>query len=94
MTDGMWFEVNMQSAKTFNQITMDSTGSPNDYARGYEVFVSNDGTTWGNPIVTGTGTQTILTVSFPTQTAQYIQVVQTGSSSYWWSINEFNVYAP
>jgi beta-glucosidase len=37
MTDGMWFEVNMASAQTFNEITMDSGGSTNDYARGYDV---------------------------------------------------------
>jgi hypothetical protein len=94
MASGMWFEVNMQSAQTFNEITMDSAGSANDYARGYSVYVSSDGATWGNPIATGTGTAALITVTFPTQTAQYIQVVQTGAANYWWSIAEFNAYAP
>src|SRR5580658_4351554 len=92
MANGMSFEVNMQSAQTFNQITMDSAGSANDYARGYAVYVSNDGATWGNPVATGTGTAALITVTFPTQTAQYIQVVQTGTAAFWWSIAEFNVY--
>jgi len=94
MANGMWFEVNMQSAQTFNEITMDSAGSANDYARGYAVYVSNDGSTWGNPVATGTGTAALITVTFPTQTAQYIEVVQTGTAAFWWSIAEFNVYAP
>jgi phage-related protein len=94
MASGMWFEVDMSSAQTFNEITMDSAGSANDYARGYAVYVSNDGMTWGNPIATGTGTAALITVTFPAQTAQYIQVVQTGAADYWWSIAEFNVYAP
>jgi hypothetical protein len=94
MASGMWFEVNMQSPQTFDEITMDSAGSANDYARGYSVYVSNDGMTWGNPIATGTGTAALITVTFPTQTAQYIEVVQTGAADYWWSIAEFNVYAP
>jgi beta-glucosidase len=94
MTNGMWFELNMQSAQTFNQIAMDSNGSANDYSRGYSVYVSSDGVNWGNPIATGTGTQSLITVTFPTQTAQYIQIVQTGTASFWWSLAEINVYAP
>jgi len=32
-------------------------------------------------------------ITFPTQSARYIRVVQTGSNStYWWSIGEFYVY--
>src|SRR5580698_5097559 len=92
MANGMWFEVNMQAAQTFNELTMDSAGSTNDYARGYSVYVSNDGATWGNPIATGTGAAALITVTFATQTAQYIRVVQTGTATFWWSIAEFNVY--
>src|SRR5579859_3924326 len=34
---GMYFQVNMGSAQTFNQIEMDSGGYGTDYARGYNV---------------------------------------------------------
>jgi hypothetical protein len=50
--------------------------------------------TWGNPVATGTGTSALITVQFATQTAQYVRIVQTGSSSYWWSMVNLNVYAP
>ncbi len=73
---------------------MDSASSVDDYARGYQVFVSSDGTTWGNAIATGTGTQALITVTFPTQTFRYIRIVQTGAASNWWSIAEINVYTP
>lgn len=92
MVPGQYVIVDMKAAKTFNKIVMDSTGSNNDYARGYEVYVSNDGANWGSPVASGAGTGPVVTVNFAAQNARYIKVVQTGSASYWWSIREFNVY--
>ncbi len=92
-TANEWFVVNMQSKQTFDQITLDAAGSTNDYPRGYSVYVSNDGVTWGNPVVSGTGTSALVTIKLPTPyTAQYIKIAQTGATSWWWSIAELNVY--
>jgi hypothetical protein len=89
---GMFFQVNLGSAKTFNQIVMDSGPSPGDYARGYNVEVSTNGTTFTS-VTTGTGTASPETVSFADQTAQYIRVVLTaGGTTSWWSIAEFNAF--
>jgi glucosylceramidase len=90
--NGQWFQVDMTSAKTFNKIVLDSGTSTGDYPRGYQVFVSNDGTNWGSAVATGSGTGQVVTVTFATQSARYIKVVQTGSSGSWWSMHEFNVY--
>ncbi|WP_407660131.1 discoidin domain-containing protein [Hyalangium gracile] len=92
MANGQSLTVDMQGVKTFNKIVMNSTGSDLDYARGYQVFVSNDGTSWGSAIATGTGTGPVVTVTFTTRNARYIRVVQTGSNSSWWSMREFDVY--
>jgi hypothetical protein len=92
MTPGMWFQVDMKALHSFNQITLDSGGSTNDFARGYQVFVSNDGMSFGNAIASGTGSSPLISIAFPTETARFIKVVQTGSASFWWSIAEFNVY--
>jgi beta-glucosidase len=92
MANGMWFQVDMQSAQTFNQITMDSGGNVNDFARGYQVFVSNDGVNFGAAVATGTGTTALITVPFTAQTARFVRVVQTGAATSWWSIVEFNAY--
>ena len=90
---GMWFQVNLGSAQTFNQIEMNSGGSTGDYARGYNVEVSANGTTFTS-VATGTGTSSPETVTFATQTDQYIRVVLTaGVTTNWWSIAEFTVYS-
>jgi len=92
MTNGMSFTVDMTAAQTFNQITMNSAGFANDYARGYQVFVSSDGTNFGTAIASGNGTAALITVTFATQTARYLRVVQTTNTpANWWSIAEFNV---
>ena len=89
---GMYFQVNMGSAQNFNQIVMDSGGSSGDYARGFNVEVSSDGSNFTS-VATGTGTASPETVSFTPQTAQYIRVVLTaGVTTNWWSIAEFNVF--
>lgn len=94
-TSGDWVQINLGSSKNFNKISLD-TGPNNagDYVRQYQVFVSNDGVKWENAIINGTGNGESLDITLPTQTAQYIRLVNTGSSGSWWSIGEINVYAP
>lgn len=92
MKPGQYVAVDMKAAKSFSKIVLDCTGSNNDYPRGYEIYVSNDGTNWGSAVASGTGTGPVVTVSFPTQNARYIQVKQTATGTHWWSIREFNVY--
>jgi hypothetical protein len=89
--NGQWFQIDMGVAQSFAQVVLDSTASAADYARGYQVFASNDGATWGTAIATGTGTGPVITVSFAARTNRYIRVVQTGTSTSWWSINEVDV---
>ncbi|WP_409292679.1 discoidin domain-containing protein [Peribacillus sp. SCS-37] len=91
MKPGQYLTVDMQTAKSFNRIVMDSAGSTNDYARGYEVYVSNDGINWGNAVAAGSGNEAKIVAGFPQQNARYIRIVQTGSASSWWSIAELNV---
>ncbi|HEY2674281.1 MAG TPA: discoidin domain-containing protein, partial [Rugosimonospora sp.] len=90
---GQTITIDMGTSHTIDQITMDSAASTGDYAHGYQVSLSTDGTTWGSPVATGTGTAALLTVPFPATNARYIRVTQTGTSTSWWSIAEFNAYA-
>nr|AYM53437.1 coagulation factor 5/8 type domain protein [Melittangium lichenicola] len=92
MVNGQSLTIDMKANKTFTKIVMDSTGSDLDYARGYQVFVSTDGTNFGSAIASGTGSSAAITVTFSARTARYIKVVQTASNSSWWSMREFNVY--
>ncbi|WP_339314231.1 discoidin domain-containing protein [Paenibacillus sp. FSL R10-2734] len=92
MVPGQSFTVDMKAVKTISQIVMDSTGSDLDYARAYEVYVSNDGTNWGNAVASGNGSGPVVTATFAAQNARYIKVVQTGTASSWWSVREVNLY--
>lgn len=91
MVPGQSLTIDLKAKQKFNQIIMESAGSADDYARGYEIFVSNDGTNWGNSIVTGTGNNARIIVDFANQTARYIKIVQTGTHDNWWSIAELFV---
>jgi beta-glucosidase len=92
MTNGQTFTLDLGSARTFDQLAMDSGGSAQDFARVFTVQVSADGVTWSN-VTTGTGTSAVVTARFPHQTARWVRVVQNGSNSSWWSIAELNLYA-
>jgi hypothetical protein len=91
-TSGMTYEVNMGSARTVDEIDMSVPDYPGDYARGYSVEVSPDGTSW-TTVASCAGTRDPEIVSFPAHTDQYLQVVlTTGVSPNWWSIEEFLIY--
>ncbi|MEN0128906.1 MAG: glycoside hydrolase family 3 C-terminal domain-containing protein [Brevundimonas sp.] len=92
MVNGQTVTLDLGAARTFSRLTMDSGGSANDYARGYQVLVSSDGASWGAPIATGAGTAALVSVTLPTTTARWVRVVQTGTSSSWWSISDLNLY--
>ncbi len=90
---GDWFQVDLGSEQTFNQVVLDTTASSGDSPHGYQLFVSDDGTDWGQPIATGTGSP-VTRILIPQVTARYIRVVNQGDAGNWWSIHELNVLAP
>lgn len=91
---GDFFALDTGSVQSFSRIVLDdSTKSPQDFPRGYEVYVSQDGTDYGQPIATGVGTVDKTEITFPTQTARYIKIVNTGTEpTKYWSIEEMHVY--
>jgi beta-glucosidase len=93
MANGQTLTVDMAAPRSISRIVMDSAGSASDFARGYQVFTSTDGVNFGTPVATGTGTAAVVTVSFPARTARYVRIVQTGSSTFWWSIAELTAFS-
>ncbi|KUO19917.1 discoidin domain-containing protein [Streptomyces dysideae] len=93
MQPGDWFQLDLGSAQMFSQIVLDTSASSGDFARQYEVYTSDDGTTWGKPVATGPGS-TVTRIQLPTTTARYIRVVNKASSGSWWSIHDVSVLAP
>ncbi|MDQ0688806.1 O-glycosyl hydrolase [Streptomyces achromogenes] len=93
MQPGDWFQLDLGSQQTFDQVVLDSTASSGDFVRQYEVYTSGDGTTWGKPIATGPG-RTVTRIQLPTTTARYVRVVNKASSGSWWSMHDVSVLAP
>ena len=95
MKNGDWYQINLGSPARFNQIVLDnSVNSSFDYINKYQVYVSNDGVNWNSAIVNGSGGIGKIAITLPTQTAQYVRIVNTAPSGFWWSIGEINVYGP
>lgn len=94
MKSGDWYQVNLGAPTTFGQITLNNTAANAfDSVFQYQVYVSNDGQTWGTPIADGNGALGLTTITVPTTTAQYIRIVSTAPSFFFhWSIGEINVY--
>ena len=88
-----WFTVDMGSARTFTRIDMESNPQPTDYPRGYDVYVSDNGFTWGSPIASQSPSTAYTSITFSAQTKRYIRVqLDNANGSYWWSLFEFKVY--
>lgn len=88
---GQFYQVDMKTASTINRILLRSEGSPNDYPRSYEVYVSTDGYYWSEPVASGTGSS-YLDISFSPQSARYIKIVQTKKAGNFWSIHDLQIF--
>lgn len=89
---GQWFKVDFGSARGFGQVTMDSGTSTNDFARNFDVQVSNNNVNW-TTVATATGTNRFISVTFGEQSARYFRIRLNSSFNAWWSIHELNVYS-
>ncbi len=89
---GLAIRVDLGAARAFDELAMRAPNSPNDYARGYDVTVSTNNSTF-TVVAACTGTGNPEIISFPTQTEQWVRVVLTAASTTnWWSIDEFDLY--
>jgi len=91
-TNGQTFTVDMKTVNTIRAVVLDATQSRDDSPAGYSAYMSTDGTNWGNPIASGTGTTGMTLISFPETVGRYIRIVQTGSKGNYWSIHEFYAF--
>ncbi|NHN29925.1 hypothetical protein G9U52_08760 [Paenibacillus sp. S3N08] len=90
-TKGQYYQIDMKAPLTINRIELQTEGSPNDYLRQYEIYVSNNGITWTGPIAAGAGSR-VTEIEFAPQQARYVKIVQTGKSGNYWSIHELQIY--
>ncbi|MBN2137188.1 MAG: discoidin domain-containing protein [Sedimentisphaerales bacterium] len=90
---GEWFIIDLGVENTVKSFTLDTSGSAGDYPRGYEVYVSFDGGSWGKPVLSGEGTKPVTQIEFPRPVrTRFIKILQTGSvNGLFWSIHELKV---
>ena len=90
-----WIIVDMKERQNFNTIVLRQEGGGSTYPRLCEVYVSNDGFTWGNPVVLEAGSnEGVVRMRLPqTYDVRYIKLMQkrrsTSNSS--WVIYELTV---
>ena len=95
-SDDQWIIIDLGSVQSFDRIVLNANQSPNDYPRAYSVFISSNGNSWGQPIVTGFGQGAVTDIQLAAQqTSRFIRITQDGASDrFWWSIHELDVYRP
>jgi len=88
---GQYLQVDLGQAKTFRRVAIDSGGNLGDYARGWQLSVSNDGATW-RTLAAGPGVGQLTNVDVPRTRARYLRVTSTASSGNWWSLADLRLY--
>lgn len=83
-----YWQLNFGTPKTFNVVTF--SDYPGQYFTSLQVYVSNDGSTWGKPVWSGGAATDFQQAVFNTQTAQYIRVVP--NANFGNSMNDIHVF--
>jgi len=89
LTNGDWMIIDMKLERIFNQIILNQTKATGDCPDDFSIYVSKDGTNWGEKIASGRGTNGAQTeILFMEQTAQYIKI-ELGQRGAYWNVTEF-----
>lgn len=92
MAGGEWFMIDLGYETELRELFLDAGPTGADQPRGYEVYVSLDGKTWGQPVATGGDPgKKAFTIAIPPTYGRFIKIVQTGQAGLFWSINELRV---
>jgi hypothetical protein len=93
---GSFYEIDFGGWVTIDQVVLDnSTGSRDDYPRGYEVRASKDAVDFSRIASMGwpdfAPTDGVLTIDFDPVPVQALQIATTEHSLNWWSIHELRL---
>lgn len=88
---GQWIEADFGGVRRIDRIVLDTSDSPYDYPRRYEVYLSADGGSWSGPVAEGTG-GVLTDIRFAAREARAVRIVQTGSGGNYWSVHDLRVY--
>lgn len=88
---GQYLQLDLGRRTAFRRVAIDSGDNLGDYARGWQLSASDDGTTW-RTLAAGTGTGQLTNVDVPLTSARYVRVTATGSAGNWWSLADIRLY--
>jgi glucosylceramidase len=89
---GQYLQVDLGHTDQVARIVLDTGASTGDYPRGYALYVSQDGQTWGTPVTSGVGSGQLTTIDVPQLSARYLRIASTASSPNWWSVADLRAY--
>ncbi|MFG2041268.1 discoidin domain-containing protein [Dactylosporangium sp. NPDC048998] len=89
---GQYLQVDLGAPRSFRRVAIDSGASIGDYARGWQLSTSDDGTAW-RTVAQGAGTGQLTTVDLASTRARFLRVTSTASAGNWWSIADIRLYA-
>jgi glucosylceramidase len=88
---GQSLRIDLARPTIFDRVAIDSGGNLGDYARGWTLSASTDGTTWKN-LASGASTGQLTDVDVPRTKARYLKITSTGTSGSWWSVADVRLY--
>ena len=88
---GQWFALDMGAQYTISAVALECAKDSLDYARGYQVFVSNDNRNMGSPVAEGKGAGASIKIDLKPTAGRYLKIVQTDTAENNWSINEMKI---
>ncbi|GIF15659.1 discoidin domain-containing protein [Actinoplanes teichomyceticus] len=88
---GQYLQVDLGAATSFRRVAIDSGANLGDYARGWRLTGSLDGTHW-HTLAAGAGTGQLTTVDLPRTRARHLRVTTTAAAANWWSIADLRLY--
>jgi glucosylceramidase len=91
-TPGQYVQLDLGRRTAFRTVAIDSGDNLGDYAHGWQLSLSDDGTHW-HTAASGTGTGQLTTADLHrTTSARYIRVTQTATAPNWWSVADLHLY--
>ena len=93
MRGGEWFQMELDPDQVIAGVVLDCQGSDGGYARGYEVYVSNNSFVEGGLVAKGEGASEVIEIPFDRPVSGHtLKVIQTGmGGGNWWSVHELKL---
>jgi glucosylceramidase len=88
---GQYLQVDLGARKHFRRVALDSGGNLGDFARGWRLSVSDDGTAW-RTMATGAGVGQLTTIDVRRTSARFLRITATAAAGNWWSVADLRLY--